>query len=392
MSLKRIDLFAPLANQYGVVSYFTEELARALQQQGVQTRVLHADRHDPKSFLSQLFDDPPDCTLSFNGLLPDPEGRFLCDLIQIPHVAYLTDAPNHFFPLVQSTYNIITCIDQNFYQTFKRFQFPNLLFVPHAISKDLELTRQKPVYDILMLNSFIDYEEIGQRWSEKYGPNMAAILEEAAERTLNDTDTSYLEAFVQTMDQFIKKGKSINPREFNYEAVLDDLESYVGGKSRIELLQSIEERPIHIFGSDWNTGKWKKYFKNHSHIHIHDPVPFVEAIELIKQAKILLHAGPEIKRGLHKRVLSGLACGAAVLALKTSFLQEAFQDGKEILLYSPRSWKEVNEKLHLYLHDEEERQKLVSRGREKVMKEHTWDQRAQSLIEELPPILERIQS
>ncbi len=54
---------------------------------------------NPRPFLDTLFADRPECTLSFNGLLPDAEGRFFCEMIQIPHVACLVDAPTQFFSL-----------------------------------------------------------------------------------------------------------------------------------------------------------------------------------------------------------------------------------------------------------------------------------------------------
>ncbi len=93
MKLKKVYLFASLASQYNVVDHFTEELANALNRQGVISKIIEAKRDDPRAFLRAILEDPPDCTLSFNGLLPDHEGHFLADFIKIPHVACLTDSP-----------------------------------------------------------------------------------------------------------------------------------------------------------------------------------------------------------------------------------------------------------------------------------------------------------
>jgi len=178
----------------------------------------------------------------------------------------------------------------------------------------------------------------------------------------------------------------------DYELVFDDLEAYLGGKSRVELVQSIEEATVHIVGSQPKQGGWKNYIGHKKNINVHPPVPFSEAIELFKQAKIVLNCTPEIKQGAHERIFSALACGAAVLTLETPYIKEQFKDGEDILTFAPRRWDEVNHKIHAYLADDEKRNRLVGKGREKVLKHHTWDHRALSLIQELPPILDKIKA
>ncbi|WP_213105460.1 glycosyltransferase family protein [Candidatus Protochlamydia amoebophila] len=393
MNLKKVYLFSSITTQYGVLNYFLKELNNALNRQGVICRIIEAKKDDPRSFLEELLNDPPDCTLSFNGLLPDEEGHFLADMIKIPHVAYLTDAPNHFFSLAKSSYTIIGCIDRNFCQTFRDFKVPHVLFLPHAVSKtSVPSFAYKPIYDVLMLNSFIDYEAIRQEWKEKYPSELIHVLEEAAELTLNEQQISYMQALIQTLDQHLRAGKAIDPRQINFELLLDDLEAYVGGKSRVELIQAIDGATVHIFGSQPHVGGWKKYLGQKDNVKIHAPVPFSEALELMKQSKILLNCTPEIKQGAHERIFSGLASGAAVLTLDTPYIREQFVDEENILMFGPRKWEELNQKIHTYLSDDEKRDRIAGKGREKIMQDHTWDQRAITLIQELPSMLEKIRS
>lgn len=394
MKLKKIDLFGPLTNQYGVIEHFTQEITKALNRHNIDANIIKVDRNDPKGFLDQILNNPPDCTLSFNGLLPDPEGRFLCDLINIPHVAYLTDAPKHYFPLVGSKKNIIACIDQDFSQTFTTVQFPNVLFLPHAVSRDLSpLETPEFLYDVAMFNSYIDYESIREEWQKKHGTALGAVLDEAAEWVLTDRDVPYMHAFFQVLDRHIKAGKPIDPSKLDHIDLLDKLEGYIGGRSRIELLKSVEDVKVDVFGTQKGKKDWKKYLgPKHKNIKIHESVPFLEVFEHMKRTKIILNSTPEIKRGLHERILAGIACGAAVLSLDTPFLSEIFHDEESLLLFSPQNWQEVNRKIQFYLHDEERRQQLVKTGREIVMRNHTWDQRAQTLILELPEILKRIKA
>lgn len=392
MKLTKIYLFAPLTNQYGVIDYFTKELLNALQRQGIQTKLIKSKREDPKDFLEQILREPPDCTLSFNGLLPDIEGRFLCDMINIPHIAYLTDAPKHYFPLVASKKNIIACIDQDFCQTFTTIQFPNVIFLPHAVSKDLSpLTKTDFQYDVAMFNSYIDFELIRKKWQKKHGIHLGAVLDEAAEWTLADRDIPYMHAFFQTLDRHIQSGKPIDPKKVDHIDLLDSLEAYIGGRSRIELLKAIEDVPVHVFGAKKGSKDWTKSLgTKYKNVKIYPSIPFLEVFEIMKKTKIILNSTPEIKRGLHERILSGIACGAAVLSRDTPFLSSIFHDEESILLFPPQDKFEINRKIQSFLHDEPRRQNLVNKAREIIMRDHTWDRRADALISGLPSILERI--
>lgn len=389
MMLKKIILIAPLKNQYGVLDYFTQKLCEALNRQGVQASIIVTDHNNPKKFLDQIFKENPQCTLSFNGILPDAEGRFLCDLIRIPHIAYLVDSPNHFFPLVHSKNNIITCIDQDFCQTFQNLKFPNVLFLPHAVNKELApLDKPEHLYDVVMFNSFIDFEKIRESWLKNLDPNVICVLDKAAEMALLDPNISYMQAFFQSMESCIKSGHPVDPSKLDYIDLLDQLEAYIGGKSHISLLKSIKNAQVHIFGTKEGQNEWKKYFKTgHKNIHIHDVVSFEEALEIMKRSKIVLNAVPKIKQGLHERLLSGMACGAAVLSLETPYLRSIFKDKENILFYSNQGLTKVNHIIDSYLSDESLRKKLAQKGREIVMQAHTWDHRAKSLISDVSALL-----
>ena len=50
----------------------------------------------------------------------------------------------------------------------------------------------------------------------------------------------------------------------------------------------------------------------------------------------------------------------------------------------------MNELVNDYLQNEEKRLSVVEKGRKIVKEGHTWDHRVESLIEQLPPILENI--
>ena len=218
--MKRIDLFMPVFSNYGVLHYFTQKLYEALQRQGVKCRLLEAKRNDPAPFLNALFKDPPECTLSFNGLLPDDQGRFFCDMIHIPHVACLVDSPNIFLSLTRSPLSIVTCVNRSSVDFFHGLGFQNALFMPHAADRALSPDPKfKRDYDVVMLSSCIDYEAIRSSWKQKFPTALRHAMEEAAEIALEDYMTPFYIAFVQALDRQVSLQTGIDPATVDFATV-----------------------------------------------------------------------------------------------------------------------------------------------------------------------------
>lgn len=389
--VKRIDVFMPPKGQYGVLHHFTEKFYEALARNKVECRLLEAERNNPKPFLEKIFNDPPDCTLSFNGLLPDDEGRFFCDMIQIPHVACLVDSPNQYLTLIKSPKTIITCPDRFSCDFFRGLNFHNVLFMPHGVEKELQANKDKKKrYDVVMLASCIDYEAIKKKWKAEFPPALFKALEEAAEITLSDQETSYVQAFVQTLDRQVSKPGGVDPRQIDFFTVLDQLENYIRGKDRVELVKGIKDAKIDIFGSGFGNTTWEKYLGKQRNCTLHDAVSFEQALEIMKNTKILLNSCAWIKNGAHERIFAGIACGALVITNENIYMRENFKSDENIVFYHHGKWSEVNEKVNHYLKNDKDREHVIEKGKEEVKLHHTWDKRAQQLIKELKPILKRV--
>lgn len=389
--IERIDLFLPpdKKSRYGVLPHFTVKMAEAFKRAGVRCRLLKAEKNNPKPFLEALYNDPPDCTLSFNGLLPDSQGQFFCDMIRIPHVACLIDSPTQFISLANSPYTIITSPDRFGCEFFKGLNCQNVFFMPHAIEREVisdEVEKNRP-YDVTMLSSCIDFEAIAELWPSKYPKEVCEAMYEAIEINLSDQETSCIQAFVQTMDQKMETSKVV-PGILNYPEIIDQIEMYAKGKERIELIKSIKDAQIHIFGQPLDL--WKKYLKAQPNIVFHEPVDFDQALNIMSQSKILLNSCAWLKDGIHERILAGLARGALVLTNQNIYLREHFLDGQNIAFYEMGKWDQINKKINDYLSQPEKIKQIAFVGRQIVKTNHTWDHRVKILLRELPQALNRI--
>lgn len=389
--LKRIDLFMPPISQYSVLHHFTRKLAEGFNRIGVKARLLEAEKDNPKPFLDALFDDPPECTLSFNGLLPDDKGNFLAEMIKIPHVAFVVDSPNQYFPLASSRYTIVSSVDRFYCDFFRGLGCQHVIFTPHAVEPELAtLPSAERVFDVVMLGTFNDPEKIRQDWLKSFPPELCRIMDEAAELCLMQDQTSYIKSFVEAIARQEGKFGSLNPQALNYPLIFDQLEAYIRAKERIELVKSIKDAKVDIFGSGARQIAHKYLRNTNPNIIAHEGVPFEQALEIFKKTKVTLNSAPHLKDGSHERVFTALACGSEVISSESSYLREIFKGKDSLLFYSFRDRAEVNGIVNRLLANEKERQRLVEVKQKNVLGNHTWEHRAHLLARELEPILQGV--
>lgn len=390
--LKKIVLFMPPYSRCGVLHQFTRDLNEAFVRAGIASHLLESEFNNPAKFVDAIFAAAPDCTLSFNGLLPDEQGRFFSDLVKIPHVACLVDSPNSFVQLAQNKRTIITCVDRFYCQFYRGMGMKHVTFMPHATNSLITPgDPDKKKYDAVLLASFLDYEVLRSKWTEKYPTAVHWALHEAAEESLRDANRSYVEIFAEAFDRQLRSIGGVDPSQIDLVAILQDLEDYINAKDRVELVKSLQGIRLDIFGTAQNSGIWEKFLgKEHSNITVHDAIPYTEALEVMKQSRVILNSCPKLRLGGHERVFSGAACGAAVVSSDSSYLRETFTNGKDIILYQYGDSNGVNNAVRGLLSDESRRRELADRSRAIVMAHHTWDHRAAELLAQLPHMLEAI--
>lgn len=387
--IHRIDLLMPPRHRtgYGVLPYFTRCFHDALEQQGIECRILGSEAGYNPSLVTDLLRESPDLTLSFNGLLPDDQNRFLCETLRIPHVACLTDSPNLYLALIRSPLNVITCDDRGFVQFFKELGFANTFFMPHAVEETFqgEIEAERP-YDISITGTCMDFEARRQGWPERFSPAMAKVLEEAAEITLSDQVTNYFQAYAQAMDKRLRTKGDINPANYDYEDLFDQLEFYIRGKDRFDAITAIKDVPVHVFGTMSGSRGWDDYLKSMKNAVIHGRISYEQTLQVMQQSKIMMNNTPTIKDGAHERVFASLMAGACLITNETRFLTESFQGGHDIAFYHHGRYSDINDMVNHLLANESARLDMVRRGREIVRANHTWEVRAKQLVSDLNSI------
>lgn len=381
-------------NLYESKRHFTQKLAEAFNRKAIETKIIDVNEEVlTAETISALRHYAPTLTCSFNSLLPVSTGKYLWDILEIPHLAVLVDPALYSISLIRSPYSILSCVDRSDESAVRSSQFSNVFFWPHAVEKDIpDPDHDAKSYPVVFFGSCYDYESLRVSWRENHSEKINKVIDDAIEIVFSDKKSTLSEALVTAWNLTKPDATDVDFTELFY-----CVDYYTRGKDRVELIRSIQDAEVHVFGdlskdSAVSVLGWQQYLSQCSNVTVHPSVPFAESLNILRQSKICLNSMPFFKYGSHERVLAGLACGAVPVTTENYYFNEMFKDGEEVVYYSMQNRSSVNEAINTLLADESKRREIANRGRSIVMSEHTWDKRVDLLIQILPSILKRIQS
>lgn len=343
----RID-FLIIDNPYDSTQYFAEKFSEALQRHGVRTRLFKIEEDRIFQVVQAIMRDPPDLTCSFSNIAIG-DHQPIGDQWRIPHLSMLIDPAIYSLHQMRGDYSLISCVDEGDVAFVKELGFEKVFLLHHGVDRDLAGYEERP-FGPVFFGTCTDYEKILAEWE----PSMRAILEPAAAKVLSPKGISILQAIVEA-----------GVKDEDLVRYHLELDLFVRAKDRVELIRALDH--VHV----WGEGPWKELCPN---AIVHPAIAFTETLEIIKKSKLLLNSSPRFKQGSHERILTGLACGCAVLTGDNPFVSNNFGDCAEVLTYPYGQWDVARDKAASM------DKSLIVNGRDKILGNHTWDHRAKTLI------------
>ncbi len=374
-------------NLYESKYYFATKFSEACQRKGIH--VVKFDASNPQK--PELSPIECDFSCSFNSAIPTPGGQFFYDVTKSPHWSILLDPYYYYRQFLNSPYSILSCVDLWDCRYLRSPQFQNVFFWPHAVERDLApAENQERPYEVTFLGSCYDHETLREFWQTHLAKKVCQVIDDAIEIDISDNKTHIMQALLQALEK-----NKMSPDEVPLEKMFTYVDNYVRGRDRVELIKSIKNARVHVFGATcWRDEQplygWSQSLKGLKNVTIHPSVPYPESLEIMKQSKISLNSMPFFKNGSHERIFTSLACGSLPVTSDNLWVRENFANGKELVIYPPMGWEYANDRIDYYLAHDKEREEVIQAGRAKVMREHTWDNRVDLMLQELPPILARI--
>lgn len=160
--------------------------------------------------------------------------------------------------------------------------------------------------------------------------------------------------------------------------------SFVGAGyyNRQQMFASLSHYPLKIWGTEWPTGRPFDRLVQESGRRL-KPEEYVKIFNAT-DININLHSSSE-RDGVdptgdfvNPRTFELSAAGAFQLVDERSLLADCFVPGEEIITFSSES--ELRQKIDYYLEHPEEREAIANRGRERALRDHTYEKRLEQML------------
>lgn len=324
---------------------------------------------DPSELRRLFYGNPPDCTLGFNGPPRLSNGKVFAEEVEVPHVCWLVDSAHHFRDYVDFKLHTLITPDQTSCDLMRLWGAKSVYFLPHGADPlPLGLPFEERPYSLAFFGSIYDPEEILQKWRKDLPKSLVDFLVETADRVLAIPEACYQTELIK--NELLNQETAL--------PLIQEFDIYLRALDRKRLLQSLKGLPVHFFGLV-EGGKTLQdivgpvdSFIQHSHLE------FEETLQMMGKCKLILNSSPMFKTGGHERIFYAQSAGSAVLTNDTPWIRSHYAVGDEILCYGGLGL----DKLAGFLTDQEKKlASIAEKGREKALKEHTWDVRAGQLLE-----------
>ena len=371
--------------------YFAHQLFEAMLRQGLEIKFFPTVKGSPRDHLSEIEAFSPDVLCSFNADVLPMDGKYWWDHIKIPNLSILSTPACFSWSLLSSPYTILSCIDRTDYTTLLNNGMQRAFFCPHAIDKELlESKSSEKVFDVVFIGKCYDFKTMRIAMGGRLELKISRFFDRVCDIIFSDDEIPFDQAMAKALEITSRSGEQIHLPAF-WHLYLD---KYIRGKNQIELIRSIKNAHIHIFGeieTDFGFSKldWTDYLAGQTNITIHPPVSYAESLQILKEAKIVLNSDPLLRDSSHEKVFAGIACGCFPVTSPSKFLKEEFIEGEEILFYKSGQPEHISEQIDEWLDNEKKREKAIIAGRDKLLSRHTWDHSVKMFLDKLPGIISK---
>lgn len=341
--------------------------------------------------LSVLLDNPRnfDMSIGFNnvGLVwsfaGNEEPVCLYEKIDIPHVSVMLDEPFNKCVLgydCPCKNHIVTYLDRSDLKALD-FMYPDKrmkkLFLPlggTVKSEGLEALCTQKEYEVVVSAATWVGDDMLPSWhSDGLKKSVVSILDDVA-YILKNYPVNVMTAFTEVLN-----ARGMYDEEYlkAFQPHFWPILLYIKSWRRHKMVQSLVEAgfKVHVFGSGWEKVSFVDELINHG------GVSYGEMLDVISKTKVLVQDQALFNNGAHDRVFTSMLNGAVVVSEYSSYLDEIFEDKRDLFMFDWQHTKEQMEIIHKLLEDEPYRQSIAMSAYGKAVKEHKWENRAERIVE-----------
>ncbi len=133
---------------------------------------------------------------------------------------------------------------------------------------------------------------------------------------------------------------------------------------------------VDTYGASYNYLNLKKRDKLIEHGNVFSQ----DCLDALAKSKLSLNVMPWFKRGAHDRVFNSMLNGALVLTDPSSYLEEIYEDKKDLAFYDLKSMEDLLVSADRFLSDRNYFEEVQERAYRKTLESHTWKNRALRML------------
>ncbi|MEC4684760.1 MAG: glycosyltransferase [Nitrospirota bacterium] len=368
--------------------FLTREIEAALRSVGHRVIKVPVSREESgevivSGLIKKIYEFKPDFIITINHLGLDEDGVLTSFLesIEMPVASWYVDSPNlivRAFDRNVSPYVSLFLWDRGYIKDLEDVGFESVTYLPLAtdetVFKSIKKRKRPDHYQCDV--SFVGNSRVVPALEslEKIPGGLYPLVEKMA-LLLSSTRMPF-DAVLATLEK--KELSLLDPlsvqERLDFEAAILWRATLIYRLSCIKTLKDFHPR---IRGDE----AWKKLLGNGytfgAPLNYYNELPaFYNASKINFNATSL-----QMLDAVNQRVFDVPACGAFLLTDHQDSIEELFDVGKEIVVY--RSRDEIPELVRFYLRNPKERENIARRGRERILKEHTYRHRLDTIIQNM---------
>lgn len=372
-------LFLKGMSQYGAMRNYIDQWNFYYQKMGCETFMFDAmSGYTTEHLIALIKQLQPDLILSCNIIY----GEIITSIMpeKCIYGSVLYDNPIiHGKRLAGMDNRCIVFSCDRFYAEFIRDNYKNIGkvdFLPLSGNMAKEpVPYEKRTIDLLFTGSYFD---LNKQYAviKQMNENLQIIAENMISMMIEEPDLLIWQAF----DQIIEAGggKLKDEDRLNLLNVFGCVDVFVRAYVRDQVMLHIVDGglKVHIFGEGW-----EKFSCEHPENLILHKGHGDESLKALADAKLSLNVMPWFRGGIQERNIAAMLAGAVSVTDSSRYIEEHFQDKEDILLYSLKDMEEIPLIIQNVLADDEKAAYIAGNGREKALKNHTWEHRVKDMYQ-----------
>lgn len=367
------------------LDFFTDCLIEAFTSIGFEVCIYDVNTPEiSNSTLWNFLKKPVDFAIAYNniGFFINSKNRCIWNTLDIHYINIIVDSPIFYTDVIKEhafPKSIFLCIDREHPHLIDRLR-PDVpaAFLPHAAWNYEPITEgQKRNADIIYAGSvsqpdFPSFKDVGRG-------------EFSTEDLVIHTYNELLNNPSQTGEYVIEKW--LNDHNLNYDinrltdifvglAPVTALATSYFRQRQIEMLLNNGFK-VNVYGDNWNNS----HLYNHPNFVYHGRISPTEIFNKMADSKIVLNSMPWFKHGSHERVFNGMLAGSVVISDTSSYLEENFKNGEDVILYGLNQIERIPDYVETILTDSDYFDYIRYNGQQKVLKNHMFINRAIEILE-----------